>query len=55
MSSTHGAERASIAAGMTTIRKLQESRILADIAIVAENLLNCRRQSIDRFGLNNRI
>ena len=55
MSSTYGAERASIAAGMTTIRKLQDSSILADNANVAENLVNSVRHSIDLFGLNNRI
>lgn len=41
MSSTYGAERASIAAGVTPIRKMQDSRILTDKAYVGEKLVNC--------------
>ena len=55
MSSTYGAERASLAASMVTVRKLRESDILKSNAIIAEKLVESFRHSIEVFGLKNRV
>ncbi len=55
MSSTYGAERASIAASMATISKLRDSDILKTNAAIAEKLVDSFRCSIELFGLTDRI